>query len=332
VIKWILVLAVLVAYPHFVPPFWVVNIAAYGLVLGIITLSLTFLAAYGGMVSLAQMSVAGIAGYALAIASPHAANAGAIIYPWPLTLALAIVLGTLAGLLVGMIAIRTQGISLLMLTLALGMVFFYLTQQNTSVFHGFDGFRGVSVPLIGGKSLREPITFYYLCLGAGTLLYLAVIYLVKTPFGLSLQGIRDNPRRMAALGYWVPLHQVAAFGVAGFIASIGGVLSLWYHTGISPGSIGMTAMVNILIIAVIGGMRHPQGALWGALIFVLIQNFAVDLFSRDRFNSLIGLTFLTIVLCSPDGLVGLYEKGKRYLKRTRERSSRTGKDSLTPGP
>jgi branched-chain amino acid transport system permease protein len=67
-------------------------------------------------------------------------------------------------------------------------------------------------------------------------------------------------------------------------------------------------MVNILIVAVIGGLGHPRGALIGALLFVLIQNFAIDLFNRDRFNTVIGLTFLAIVLCSPDGLIGLWDR------------------------
>lgn len=313
--KWILLGAVLLAYPHFAPPFWVVNIVAYGMVLGIITLSLTFLAAYGGMVSLAQMTVAGVAGYTLAILSSHAANMGAIILPWPLTLTVAIVLGTFAGVLIGLVSVRTQGISLLMITLAIGMIFFYLTQQNTTLFHGFDGFRGVAVPVVFGVSLRDPTVFYYLCVAVGIALYMAVTYLIRTPFGIALQGIRDNPRRLAALGYWVELHQVAAFGVAGFIAAVGGILSLWYNTGISPGSIGITAMVNILIIAVIGGLGHPRGALFGALLFVIIQNFAIDLFSRDRFNTVIGVTFLVIVLCSPDGLIGLWERLRNHRAR-----------------
>jgi branched-chain amino acid transport system permease protein len=195
-----------------------------------------------------------------------------------------------------------------MITLAIGMIFFYLTQQNTTLLHGFDGFRGVKAPSVYGVSLREPLVFYYLCLATGVALYAAVCYLVRTPFGLALQGIRDNPRRLVALGFWAGLHQVAVFGVAGFIAAVGGVLSLWYHGGISPGSIGVTAMVNILIIAVIGGLGHPRGALIGALLFVLIQNFATDLVSRDRFNTLIGMTFLIIVLGSPDGLIGLWER------------------------
>ena len=299
-------LVALLVYPHLAPDFWVVSIGAHAMVLGIIALSLTFLAAYGGMISMAQMSVAGVAGYALAISSAHAANEGVAALPWPWAVALALFAGTVAGLLIGLIAVRSQGIYMLMSTLAIAMILFYLGQQNTTVLHGFDGFRGVVIPTIGGISLRQPTLFYYLCLAAGVALYSLVVYLVRTPFGLAIQGIRDDPQRMTSLGFRVTAHQVAAFGVAGFIAAVGGVLSLWYHGGISPGSVGMTATVGVLIIAVIGGLGHPRGAFIGAVVFVLIQNFAVDLVGSDRFNSLIGFVFLVIVMVSPDGLLGLW--------------------------
>ena len=123
---------------------------------------------------------------------------------------------------------------------------------------------------------------------------------------IALQGIRDNPRRMASLGYHVTAHRVAAYAVAGFLAAVGGVLMVWYNGRISPGSVNTGAMINILVIAVLGGMKHPVGAFVGALVFVLLQNFAIDLVDRERFNLVIGGVFLAIVLFSPDGLLGLW--------------------------
>ena len=92
------------------------------------------------------------------------------------------------------------------------------------------------------------------------------------------------------------------------IASIGGVLLVWYNSLISPGSIGTGALINVLIVAVLGGMGHPIGAFVGAVVFVLLQNFAIDLVDRERFNLVIGVVFLAIVLFSPDGLLGLWAK------------------------
>lgn len=296
----------LLAYPLLVPDFWVVSVGAQALVLGLITLSLTFLAAYGGMVSLAQMAVAGVAGYAVAVFSSHSANVGADILPWPMAVLIGMLAGTGAGLLIGAIAVRSRGIYLLMSTLAIAMIFYYVAQQNTVILHGFDGIRGVAVPTVLGVSLRGPRVFYYLCLAIAGLAYLLVVHVVRTPFGLALQGARDDEQRMRSLGYKVTLHQIAAFGVAGFLAAAGGILNLWYQGGISPGSIGMTSTVGILIMAVIGGLSHPRGAFIGALAYVLIQSFAVDIVGANRFNTLVGSVFLIIVMLSPDGLAGMW--------------------------
>src|SRR5260370_14545601 len=72
--------------------------------------------------------------------------------------------------------------------------------------------------------------------------------------------------------------------------------------------------MNTVTLAVLGGMRHPIGALVGAIVFVLLQNFAVDLVGRERFNLLIGGVFLVIVLFSPDGLLGWWAQARQYLK------------------
>ena len=102
--------------------------------------------------------------------------------------------------------------------------------------------------------------------------------------------------------------------MAGFIAAVGGVLIVWYNGRISPGTIGIGAMINILIIAVLGGMKHPIGAFVGAIVFVLLQNFAIDLVDRERFNLVIGGVFLAIVLFSPDGLLGLWQRLRARLR------------------
>ncbi|MET0205127.1 MAG: branched-chain amino acid ABC transporter permease, partial [Casimicrobiaceae bacterium] len=102
-----------------------------------------------------------------------------------------------------------------------------------------------------------------------------------------------------------------AYALAGLIAAIGGVLFTWYNGLITPGSVGTSWLINVLVIAMLGGMKHPIGAFLGAIVFVLLQTFAIDLFDRERFNLVIGIAFLAIVLFSPDGLVGLWMRLKR---------------------
>jgi branched-chain amino acid transport system permease protein len=141
-----------------------------------------------------------------------------------------------------------------------------------------------------------------------------VLYVSRSTFGIALQAIRDNPRRMNALGFHVNLHRVVAHGFAGFIAALGGILYVWLNGRVSPGTIDIGPVINILVIAVLGGIRHPIGPFIGALLFVLLRNFAIDLIDPERFNTLIGLTFLIIVLISPDGLLGLWEKLSRWAR------------------
>ncbi|WP_083206331.1 branched-chain amino acid ABC transporter permease [Stappia indica] len=308
---WILtalVLAILVSMPLLLPDFWLSGILGRSLIYGIVALSITFLASYGGFISLAQTMLAGIAGYTVAILAPTAIPASASAVSYWLAMPLAVLAATLAGAVVGLIAIRTRDIYLLMITLALAVGFSLFAQSNIDWFNGYEGIRNVVGPDLFGLPFRTHAVFYYVSLTLAALLYVLVLYVVRTPFGLVLQGIRDNPRRVAALGYNVAVHRIAAFAMAGFIAGCGGVLITFYNIGITPGSIGMTATVNVLVMSVIGGLGHPVGAFIGAVIFTLIDTFAATIYDRDRFNTLIGLVFLGIVVASPDGVLGL---GKR---------------------
>ncbi|HWP73305.1 MAG TPA: branched-chain amino acid ABC transporter permease, partial [Methylomirabilota bacterium] len=196
-VRHLLVLLAVLAYPWVATPFFTFQIGAQALALGLIALSLTFLAGYGGMVSLAQMTVAGIAGYMYAIFATSGTDIS-LRWPWGLAVVLALVIATICATLIGWFSVRTEGIYTIMITLAIGVAFYYLAQQNYSLFNGFQGFQSVMTPAVAGVELRAPIPFYYLALFWALAGYFAVKYLLRAPFGVALQGIRDNPRRMAA--------------------------------------------------------------------------------------------------------------------------------------
>jgi branched-chain amino acid transport system permease protein len=315
--RHVAVLIFLLAFPWFATPFFTFQIGGQSLALGLIALSLTFLGGYGGMVSLAQMTVAGIAGYMFAIfgASASADTTISLGWPWWLAVLAAIAIATVCATFIGWLSVRTEGIYTIMITLAVGVAFYYLCLQNYSIFNGFQGFQRVQAPKLLDISLRDPLPFYYLALFCALAGYFFVKYLLRAPFGIALQGIRDNPRRMNALGFNVTAHRVAAYAVAGLMAAVGGVLLVWYNGLITPGSVGMSWLINILIIAVLGGMRHPIGAFLGAIVFVLVQTFAIDVIDRERFNLVIGAVFLVIVLFSPDGLLGWWAALKSKFPR-----------------
>lgn len=324
----LLMAGALLVYPLVMPRFWVLSIGAQSIILGVVALSLVFMAGYGGMISLAQAALAGFAAYMVALASLDAG-----LPPIPAGL-IALALATLAGAIVGAIASRSQGIYFLMLTLALAVGFFYVVLQNYDLFEGHIGFAGILGPT--GQPRENPAAFYYLCLALAAVAYFGLRYLVRTPLGLTFQGIRDNPRRMRALGYWVELHRVVIFAIGGLVAGLSGVLGVWYRGNISPGIVDLTRTIDVLIIAVIGGLGYPIGAFVGAVFFVLIDIFASSVtifgFSFDeRFNTLIGLGFVLVVLLAPNGLVALADRGWAAGNR-RFRLLRPGVSPLAAAP
>lgn len=318
---------ILVIIPAFAGDFVLFQIFGWAFILGMIALSLMFLAGYGGMVSLVQMTVAGVAAYMTAILGTSAVDTISLGGPWWLVAPVAIVIATIFGTLSGALAVRTEGIYTIMITLAIATAFFYFARQNYVIFNGFSGLNQVLPPVVFGVNWRNPVPFYYLTLGLATLAYLLVLYVSRSPFGLAIQGVRDNPRRMAALGFNVTAHRIAAYAFASFIAAVGGILLVWLNGQISPGAVSVGPVIDILIIAVVGGIRHPIGPFIGAIIYVLLRTFALDVLvavglAGERFQLLIGLGFLAIVFWSSDGVLGLWE---RWRKRQRNVDRLTGK-------
>ena len=317
-----IVVALAALAPLVFTDFFVSVILTKALWLGVAAASLIFLSAYGGMVSLAQVGIYGVAG--MAFANLVAADGGlaAAWNPW-LAVVAALVIGTAVGLGFGAIAARSEGIYFLMITLAFSVLVFYFFSQVTQL-SGFGGVNNLDLPGLVGNPGLDGTRLYYTTLVASVLIFLALRYVSRAPFGLSLQGLRDEPARMRALGFDVTRHRMLAFGLAALVASIGGVLSVWYNQRISPGSINLEQTINILIIAVVGGLYRLEGAWVGALAYALLDNYSRDwtpevgnVLGPERFNTIIGIVFLIIVLLSPGGLVGLWEQVSDRVRRRR---------------
>jgi branched-chain amino acid transport system permease protein len=298
---------------------------------GVVAASLIFLSAFGGMVSLAQLAVYGIAGFALGnlttTGNTHGLNLGWDILPGVLV---ALAIGTLFAFLFGALANRSYGIYFLMITLVFSVIANLFFGQVTTL-SGFGGISGIPSPHFFDAT-DHPDRLYYLTLVVALVVYALLRYVQRTPFGLVLQGIRDDPVRMRSLGYRVTLHRTLAFTFAGFIAAAAGILYVWWNNQIAPSTIDLGHTINILVIAVIGGLYRLEGAWLGALVFVLINNYAEQIsFINARSATLIGVIFLVIVLLSPNGLMGLWEKALSALRRPSKPSDERGTaEQLTP--
>jgi branched-chain amino acid transport system permease protein len=315
------VLAIAALCPLLFTAYFTSAVAVTILWTGLAAASLAFLAGYGGMVSLAQTALFGVAGFAAAklIVESH----------WNAWLAAvaAIAIAVGVGLVFGALASGSEGIYFLMITLAFAVITYYYFSQ-VPTFGAHEGINGVRPPGLLGDPVLHPRGIYYAALACCVLVYLGVRYLARTAFGLTLQGVRDDPVRMSALGYNVRLHRTLGFAAGAFIAAVAGVLSAWHNTRISPGSIDLTRTIDILVIAVIGGLYRLEGAWIGAFVFVTLDTYARGI--SDRFETYIGLIFLAIVVLSPDGVMGLWRAAERRARRVPAGGGRPPEGLATP--
>ncbi|MEO3840733.1 MULTISPECIES: branched-chain amino acid ABC transporter permease [unclassified Streptomyces] len=299
---------VLLLLPNLATAYFVNFVMTQTLILGLAAATIVFLAKYGGMTSLAQFLLFGIAGFMFGNAAQETGARGLNLgwHPWA-AVAFAVVVTTAAAFVLGALASRTTGLYFLMLTMVYAVIGYYVFAQIVEI-SGPGGLTSIRRPDL----LGPPVRLYYTGLGLSVLAYLGFRAVGRTGFGLTLQGVRDDPVRMASLGFNVPLHRTLAFTLAGFVAGAGGLLNVWWNGQIDPASIAIGPTLILLIIAVIGGISSFEGAWLGAFVYVLIFTYLRDLplidrigITEARFNTVIGVIVLLIMMLSPEGLTGI---------------------------
>jgi branched-chain amino acid transport system permease protein len=315
-------LVVVLLVPVVSSTFFTSVVAVPTLWLGLVAVSLTFLSGYGGMVSLAQTALFGVAGLLTAKLAVDMGWNG-----WVAALA-GILAATLIGLVFGAIASGSEGIYFLVITLAFAEITYYYFAA-ASTFGAHEGINGARPPALLGDPVLHPARMYYFILLVCVLAYLMLRYLTRTAFGLALQGVRDDPVRMTALGYNVRLHRTLGFAIAAPVAGAAGVLSAWSNTRISAGSISLGVALLVLTAAVIGGLFRLEGAWVGAFVYLLFDTYMRGW--SDRFTTWLGLIFLVIVLVSPGGVVGFLTTVVQRLRRRSDRAQPTTEAPVTAG-
>lgn len=316
-----LVVLLLLVMPVISSDFFVDFVMTRTMMLGLAASTIVFLSAYGGMVSLAQWLIFGVAGFAVGNMVAESGRGLKLGYnPW-VAVVVALLVATLVALVLGALAARSTGIYFLMLTLTYAVIGFFFFGQVTT-FSGFGGMTGIDPP---GFFDDEPKRLYYVAVLLSVIGYVGFRAIARTPFGLSLQGVRDDPVRMSSLGFNIQLHRLLAFALAGFVAGSAGILNVWWNGQIDPTSISIGPTLDLLIIAVIGGIAHLEGAWLGSFVFVGANIYLRDIpgigiledlpivggtiedriLAEDRFNTVIGLLLLLIMVLSPDGLTGI---------------------------
>lgn len=287
--------AALLAAPALLPWDFYVNIATQALIAAVFALSLNVLVGYSGLISLGHAAFLGFAAYVM-IGSTTRLGVG----QFPAALC-AVGLATALAALVGPVALRASGLGFVMITLALGQILWGVAYRWVAVTGGDNGLSGFVRPHPLGIDLASPRAFYLFVLPIFACAFVCIALLVRSPFGAGLRGVRDQPRRLRALGWDTWLLRYAAFVIAAFWAAVAGVLYAEYNQFVSPHVLSLANSAEVLLMVIAGGAGTLAGPLAGALVVVLLKNVASAYVSR--WMMLLGIVFVAIVVFVPEGLV-----------------------------
>jgi branched-chain amino acid transport system permease protein len=287
--------ALLLALPLALGGSWYVNLGSQILIASIYALSLNLLVGYGGLTSLGHAAWLGVTAYLaawLTTAGGFGHLAGA---------ALALGGATLLAAACGLVALRASGLGFVMITLAMGQVFWGIAYRWVSLTGGDNGLAGMTRPAPFGIDLDSPVRFYAFTALAFLACLAAFARLVSSPFGACLRGTRDQPRRMAALGHHVWLVRWIAFVQAGFGGGVAGLLYAYYHGFVSPHALSLTSSAEVLLMVIAGGSGTLAGPVVGATLVLVLKN-VVSAYV-ERWLMLLGAAFVLLVVFVPDGIV-----------------------------
>jgi branched-chain amino acid transport system permease protein len=224
-----------------------------------------------------------------------------------LAVAAGIALGTLAGALFGALIVRRRGVYFAMLTIAFGQICYYIAYSWNDFTGGYDGLRGFQRQPIGPIDIQNSgVLFYYFVVVVFALCVALMGLLLRSPFGRTLIAIRENERRARFLGIPIERHVWLSFTISTFFTSAAGALYALLNNFADPSSLYYVISGDIVIMAVMGGMRSFWGPLIGAAVFVVLQ----DQISSMTVNwmSWIGLVFVLVVLFFPRGILGFVRR------------------------
>ncbi len=306
----------LVLLPYWIPGIYYLNVSSQILFYAIFALGLNVLAGYGGLVSLGHAGLLGISAYATGYMLQHGFGHTAAILT-------ALVFGVASMALYAVLSLRATGIGFIMITLALGEIIWGLAYRWISITGGDNGINLHGRPEPFGISLMPPVAFYYATLIVFLVSFTAVAVFVRSPFGAALMGTRDQPRRMTALGYHVWAIRFWACMLSGLLTAISAILFVYYNQFISPQALDLTASAEVVLMVIAGGAGTLFGPIVGAALVVIVKSVVSGFI--ERWNMLLGVIFVVIVIFMPEGLVpGTARLWRLFWRKTGARTSRGG--------
>ena len=296
---WIVgALALLAAIgPLFLGTYWVGLLTEIA-ILAILAMSLDLLLGFTGLPSLGHAAFFGVAAYAVGVLSTRYGMGF-----WACVCA-AILIGTLLSATIGLIVSHVRDVYFLMITLAIGMVLWGLSYRWIPVTGGDNGISGIPrLEAHAGLPFAGPTAFYYVTLAVFAVCAVLLWRLVRSPFGLTLRGIRENEGRMKSLGFNTWQHCYVSFILAGLFASVAGVMWAYYNGFVSPTYLDLTASSELFLMVTLGGPATLVGPVLGAGIIVLLKN--VMSAYTARWLLILGIVYIVAIVVAPQGVWNL---------------------------
>jgi branched-chain amino acid transport system permease protein len=271
------------------------------LILAVFAMSLNLILGYTGLPSLGHAAYFGVAAYTAGLLALRG-----ITNFW-IDFGAGVAAAAATAALFGLLALRTRGAYLLMITLALAQVLWGIAFGWKSLTGGDDGLPGVPRPAAGLPwSLADGVRFYYFVLVIVVLATAFLWLIVHSPFGRALVGIRENERRMEVLGYNTWAHKYVAFVVAGALAGVAGTVFVTYNGFVNPAYLSVVFSAMALIMVILGGAGTLLGPALGSAVIVFLENLISA--HTQRWLLVLGLIYVAVTLFAPAGLMGLVNR------------------------
>ena len=293
-------LALAPAYAAWVETPFYLDLGRRMMILAIGALSLNLIMGFGGMISFGHAVYIGIGAYTVGICAFHEVTSGFI--QWPLALAVS----AAVALVFGVISLRTRGVYFIMITLALAQMTFYLG-ISLDQYGGDDGLTVYAPSDFAGLiDVDDDLSFYYVVF---VLLALCLWFsqrLVRSRFGMVLQGARQNEGRMEAIGVPVFRYKLTAFVIAGTMAGLAGALLANHSDFVNPEMAHWTRSGDLIIMVLLGGMGSIAGPIVGAAVFLLLEELLSGV--TQYWQVIFGPFLILVVLFARGGILGLFSR------------------------
>lgn len=285
-----------------------VSLATRALIYGIAAASLNLVLGYGGMISFGHAAFFGLGGYVVGILYQHFTEESLFLGLIPgtnqllVTLPVTLIVCGAAAALIGALSLRTGGVQFIMITLAFAQMLFFLF-VSLDVYGGDDGLIIRRTNELFGLNMRDKQTYYYVCLAIAAVFFFLLWRLVNSRFGNVLTGLRQNERRMAALGLPAYRYKLMAFIISGMGAGLAGCLMANFLRFASPDMVHWTKSGELMIMVVLGGVGTLFGPLIGAAAYIVLESV---LSSWTEYWQLgLGFVLLFVVLYTNGGIEAL---------------------------